>query len=63
VRPDTNDKCLLCKRPRGNHRAKTDECPMGKKSRIGYLSFGPGVFTPNPADATKEAPPIKEFLL
>ena len=42
-------KCKLCGKARGNHRAKTLECPSGAKTRIGYTQFGPGVFDPKPA--------------
>lgn len=31
-----------CGKPRGDHRL--GDCPVGKKTRIGYLHYGPGVF-------------------
>ena len=31
--------CALCKKPKGNHLHGTGNCPMGKKSKIGYTSY------------------------
>ena len=33
------DKCIHCKRDRGQHNAMTKACPIGSKSRIGYIMF------------------------
>ncbi len=38
-------RCVLCKKERGQHKAKTFECPTGTKTRIGYTNFGPEVYT------------------
>ena len=35
------DKCKHCKKIRGEHLAKTLNCPTGSKTRIGYTSFHP----------------------
>lgn len=41
------EKCALCGRIRGNHKARTYHCPTSRKTRIGYLSFHKtNVFTP-----------------
>jgi hypothetical protein len=37
-------KCIHCKKTEGEHNAKTRECPVGLKTRIGYIRFGPTVF-------------------
>lgn len=41
----TRVKCALCKKTIELHKADTLECPDGKKTRIGYTSFGPEKFT------------------
>jgi hypothetical protein len=33
------ERCLLCKHRRGEHKALTLNCPMGKKTRIGWTTF------------------------
>lgn len=33
------EKCKHCKKIRGEHKAKTLNCPMGTKTRIGYTSY------------------------
>ena len=38
--------CALCGKEKGEHLAGTTECPKGKKSKIGYLQFGPETFRP-----------------
>jgi hypothetical protein len=44
-------KCALCGKEAGHHRHGTMECPRGKRSRtLGYIDFGPGIFTPPPAE-------------
>lgn len=32
-------RCKHCKKARGNHQAKTRMCPIGKKTRIGYIHY------------------------
>jgi len=39
-------RCKHCKKLRGDHRAGSFQCPIGPKSRIGYLSYGSSVFEP-----------------
>lgn len=46
-------KCQHCRRERGQHRAHTLECPYGVKTRIGYLMFGPTVWTPKDSQKSK----------
>lgn len=36
-------KCLYCKKEKGLHQANTFNCPMGSKTRIGYISYHPNV--------------------
>lgn len=36
------NKCVWCGRKKGEHRARTMNCPMGKKHRIlGFTDFNP----------------------
>ncbi len=44
-------KCMHCGKVRGDHRAKTFQCPMGIRHRtLGYTTYHPtNVFTPKPA--------------
>ena len=32
-------KCAYCKKEKGDHKAKTFNCPTGRKSRVGYTSY------------------------
>ncbi len=32
-------KCKHCKKEKGLHQAKTLACPVGSKTRIGYICF------------------------
>ncbi len=32
-------RCKNCKKLKGDHRAKTLECPKGPRTRIGYLDY------------------------
>lgn len=32
-------KCVKCGKIRGEHQAKTLNCPTGSKTKIGYISF------------------------
>lgn len=32
-------KCRHCGKPRYSHKAKTFHCPVGRKTRIGYLDY------------------------
>jgi hypothetical protein len=41
-------RCKHCRKWKGEHRAKTFECPTGTKTRIGYCQYGPDVYEPNP---------------
>jgi len=44
--PIPKPKCKHCGKPEGSHRAKTNECPRGMKTRVGYTEFGPTVYKP-----------------
>lgn len=46
--PNLKTRCKNCNKEKGHHRAHTNECPKGMKTRIGYTSFGPEVFDPKP---------------
>ena len=39
-----SSKCHNCGKTKGDHQAKTLLCPRGKKTRIGYIDFGPTTF-------------------
>lgn len=43
---DSTTVCALCGKRRGNHKAKTLHCPLGMKTRVGYTTFGAGIFQP-----------------
>lgn len=46
------NKCQLCKKEKGLHKAKTLNCPVGSKTRIGYTSYHPTqVFTQKISEA------------
>lgn len=34
-------KCKHCGKTRGEHNATNNACPMGKKTRIGYIGYHP----------------------
>lgn len=38
------DRCKNCNKERGDHKAKTLECPAGPRTRIGYLRYTPDQF-------------------
>ena len=38
--------CAHCKKQKGQHKAKTLECPRAMRTRIGYTEFGPTRYTP-----------------
>jgi hypothetical protein len=40
------DKCVHCGKAKNMHRAFTLDCPKGKRTKIGYSTFGPERFTP-----------------
>jgi hypothetical protein len=40
------EKCKHCGRAKNMHRAGTLDCPRGKRTPIGYSTFGPTCFTP-----------------
>lgn len=44
--PIPKPKCKHCGKPEGSHRAKTNECLRGMKTRVGYTEFGPTVYKP-----------------
>lgn len=56
LNPPPPVKCKHCKKPKGEHRAKTFECPFGLKTSIGYTNFGKTVFEPSRARKDKESP-------
>lgn len=35
------EKCKHCGKSKGDHQAKSLHCPMGRKSRIGYITYDP----------------------
>jgi hypothetical protein len=39
-------KCVHCGKAKNMHRAFTLDCPNGKRTPIGYKTFGPQQFTP-----------------
>lgn len=41
-------KCKACGKAFGLHQVRTQMCPSGLKTRIGYTSFGPNVFDLKP---------------
>lgn len=42
-----DNRCKKCNKQRGDHKAKTLECPTGTRTRIGYLDYVPNqVFEP-----------------
>jgi hypothetical protein len=50
------DKCALCGKIKGVHKAKTLGCPFGMRTRIGYTDFKVfQVFTPKKESKRNEA--------
>ena len=42
-----SEKCIHCRKTRGQHNAMTKACPFGSKTRVGYCTFHPtNRFTP-----------------
>lgn len=39
-----SDRCLNCGKTKSDHHAETLLCPRGKKTRIGYIHYGPTRF-------------------
>ncbi len=39
-----SDRCANCGKTKGDHHAETLLCPRGKKTRIGYIHYGPTRF-------------------
>jgi hypothetical protein len=35
------EKCKVCGRCKGYHKSGTFNCPIGMRSRVGYLNFHP----------------------
>ncbi len=33
------DKCVHCKKAKGQHHAQSFACPVGSKTRIGYIHY------------------------
>jgi len=50
-------RCIHCGKAKNMHRAITLDCPNGKRTRIGYTTFGPDQFEPD-----AEAPPSEDHL-
>ena len=42
--PEKPKKCANCGRLERMHRARTAECPIGQRTRVGYTAYGPNVF-------------------
>jgi hypothetical protein len=42
-------RCAHCGKAKNQHRAGTLKCPKGKRTSIGYVSFGPRTFKPEPS--------------
>lgn len=41
-------RCVLCKKAKGEHKAGTLHCPVGMKTRVGYVQYSAtAVYTPN----------------
>lgn len=38
--------CAICHKPEWDHKVRTNECPAGMRSRIGYTQYGPTTFVP-----------------
>ena len=54
-----NHKCKLCKKTKGEHKNGTLGCPIGSKTKIGYLHFSDkDFFIPS-----EKQPKQPEFLL
>jgi hypothetical protein len=51
------EKCKHCGKSRGNHQSSTGLCPVGRRSRVGYISFhGSNVFEPRKPREAKKRP-------
>jgi len=37
--PEGQVRCALCRKPKGIHKAVTLHCPVGMKTRVGYVQF------------------------
>ena len=44
-----DDKCVYCHKSRGCHKPGTFKCPVGRKTRVGYL-YSDNVYTPSKKD-------------
>jgi hypothetical protein len=58
-----NAKCKVCGKIRGMHQNKTNMCPRGLKTRIGYTSFGPSVFVLKPSSKKELEAESKRFKI
>jgi hypothetical protein len=47
------EKCQNCGKIRGEHQAKTKACPVGTKSRIGWITYSPTSVFKGKADDKK----------
>ena len=47
-----NGKCINCGKTRGFHKDGTMNCPIGKKTRVGYVSYSDKVYTPEKSDGS-----------
>lgn len=53
-------RCLLCGKVQGNHKSLSLACPVGMKTRVGYIHFHAKQFWTRPPD---EMPQQGEFTL
>lgn len=54
-RPLSQTRCIHCGKERGNHLANTLNCPVGKHTRAGYISFhNTQTFEPDPTYVPKQ---------
>jgi hypothetical protein len=50
-------KCIHCGKAKNMHRAFTLDCPKGKRTPIGYSSFGPETYEAEGGEASFAAGP------
>jgi len=48
--------CQHCGKARGDHKAKTLQCPVGMKTRVGYCSYGATVYEPRARRIRRDTP-------
>lgn len=49
-----DEKCKNCGKKSGEHKANTNQCPTGKKGRIGYTSYKLNSFFESKTEANQE---------